>query len=137
MRNKTIKVMSLDQKARQFIIMIMMIAGSYGLAAEWGGDKTQPLFWIMFICLGVVSYIIINTYRTLPEPKKKGVHDKDHQKIFSKRMQNIMIIADENMKSAQYGKTSPVRDTVLVLWDDLLNIWDIAEQTQNETPVER
>lgn len=55
--------------------------------------------------------------------------------LFEKRMIAIKRIADEHMKSAQYGGHFPVRDEVLVPWEELLLIWDIADKALHETPV--
>jgi hypothetical protein len=68
--------------------------------------------------------------------KKKPAKGNDNLKLFEKRMQIIKTIADRNMKPAQCGKHFPVRDSVVVSWEDLLKIWDIADKALVETPVE-
>jgi hypothetical protein len=68
--------------------------------------------------------------------KKKITKSNDNLKLFEKRMRAIKTIADHNMETAQYGKHFPVRDSVVVSWEDLLKIWNIADLALAETPVE-
>lgn len=67
-------------------------------------------------------------YRSYPEHREST--------RFEKRMSTIMKIADRNMKKAQYGGHFPIVENVMVKWDDLLNIWNLAELAKSETPVE-
>jgi len=67
------------------------------------------------------------------KPNDKGC---ENMKLFEKRMKIIKQIADRNMQKAQYGGHFPVRDDVVVSWEDLLKIWDIADKALHETPVE-
>ena len=68
-------------------------------------------------------------------PKKK-YQGNDNLELFKKRMRAIKLIADQNMAKAQCGGHFPVRDDVVVAWEDLLRIWDIADKALVETPVE-
>lgn len=70
-----------------------------------------------------------------PFKKKKEKPNTENQKTFDRRMDNIKTIADRLMKPAQCGGHFPVRDTVVVHWADLLNIWDIADRTKFDTEV--
>lgn len=56
---------------------------------------------------------------------------------FENRMKTIKKIADRNMeKACPSGKFLPVRDSVVISYEDLLRIWDIADKALWETPVE-
>ena len=70
--------------------------------------------------------------------KKKLVENKgsDNAQLFKRRMQIIKSIADKNMKTAQCGGHFPIRDHVVIEWEELLKIWDIADKALFETPVE-
>lgn len=57
------------------------------------------------------------------------------QLTFDNRMTSIKNIANKHMKSAQYGRHFPVREDVLVPWEDLLRIWNIADLAKSETVV--
>ena len=67
-------------------------------------------------------------YRSYPEHREST--------RFEKRMSIIMKIADTNMKKAQYGGHFPIVENVMVKWEDLLKIWNLAELAKSETPVE-
>ena len=67
------------------------------------------------------------------KPIDKG---SDNAKLFEKRMKIVKQIAHRNMQKAKYGGHFPVRDDVVVSWEDLLKIWDIADKVLHETPVE-
>lgn len=72
------------------------------------------------------------------KPKKLTNREKmklENQNNFEKRMRAIIHIANKNMKKAKYGTLSPVRDTVVIKYDDLLKIWDIAERAKSDTMV--
>lgn len=64
-----------------------------------------------------------------PAPKSRDLQ------VFEIRMREIKRIADRNMRTAQYGKSIPIRDEVVVPWNDLLVIWDLADKALSETPV--
>ena len=51
-------------------------------------------------------------------------------------MDEIKTIADSYMKKVEYtkGRMFPVRDTVVVNYEDLLRIWDIADRQRNCLP---
>ena len=71
--------------------------------------------------------------------KKKLIENKgsdNAQLLFHTRMQIIKSIADKNMKKAQCGGHFPIRDHVVIEWEELLKIWDIADKALVETPVE-
>jgi len=64
---------------------------------------------------------------------------KEKERINRRRMENkrvrarfaeiIMKIADRNMKKAEVGKNGKaIKDSVVVPYDDLLNIWRVAEE---------
>ena len=63
-------------------------------------------------------------------------YQRENQANFEKRMRAIMQIANRNMEKTQCGKHLPVRDTVVVPYNDLLRIWDIAERAKSETSVQ-
>jgi hypothetical protein len=64
-------------------------------------------------------------------------YQREDQAAFDTRMNAIMRIANENMKKAELGRGLPVKDHVVVPYDDLLKIWDIAENAKFITPVQR
>lgn len=67
------------------------------------------------------------------KPIDKG---SENMELFETRMKIIKKIADRNMQKAQCGGHFPVRDDVVVPWEDLLKIWDVADKALHETPVE-
>lgn len=61
---------------------------------------------------------------------------REEQEKFELRMKRIMALADTAMKQAHPGdSTFPVRSSVVVDYDRLLMIWDIAERAKSETCV--
>jgi len=66
------------------------------------------------------------------------IYQREDQKSFDTKMDAIMRIARNNMKQAELGKERlPVREHVVVSYDDLLKIWDIASNAKELTPVQR
>ena len=47
-----------------------------------------------------------------------------------------MNIANRNMKKGELPKGHCNLEHVLVPWEDLMKMWDIAERIQSETPIE-
>lgn len=83
-------------------------------------------------------YLFWNDYQRAVEREKyyKTYPDQRESVRFKNRMSTIMRIADINMNQAKAGRGFPVRDTVIVKYEDLLKIWDIAERSRSDTPVE-
>lgn len=104
---------------------------------------------IVFLGLGILTSVLINetlkfSYVNMINVQKKEEKERyyrsypEHREStrFEKRMSIIMAIADQNMKKAQYGGHFPIVENVMVKWEDLLKIWDLAELAKSETPVE-
>lgn len=64
-------------------------------------------------------------------------YQREDQATFDKRMKTIMWLANKNMAQAELIRGLPVRDHVVVPYDDLLKIWDIADRAKTDTPVQR
>lgn len=65
-------------------------------------------------------------------------YQREDQQSFDTKMDAIMRIANKNMKQAELRKGGlPVRDHVVVPYEDLLKIWDIASNAKDITPVQR
>ena len=65
-------------------------------------------------------------------------YQREDQAKFDTQMDAIMRIANQNMKQAELRKGGlPVREHVVVPYDDLLKIWDIASHAKEMTPVQR
>lgn len=104
---------------------------------------------IVFLGLGVLTTLLVNEilkfmYVDMINAQKKYERERYYRSYpndrkstrFEKRMSIIMQIANKNMNQANAGKKFPVRETVVVRWEDLLKIWELAELAKSETPVE-
>lgn len=104
---------------------------------------------IVFLGLGVLTSVVVNEilkfmYVDMINAQKKYEQERYYRSYpherestrFEKRMSIIMKIADTNMKKAQYGGHFPIVENVMVKWEDLLKIWNLAELAKSETPVE-
>jgi hypothetical protein len=60
----------------------------------------------------------------------------EDQEVFDSRMNQIKELANKNMKQAEF-RNLPVREHVVVPYEDLLKIWDIADRAKLETPIQR
>lgn len=64
-------------------------------------------------------------------------YQREDQALFDKRMNRIKELANKNMKQAEFKNRQPVREHVVVPYEDLLKIWDIADRAKCNTPVQR
>jgi len=75
------------------------------------------------------------------EKRRRALYERyqrEDQQSFDTKMDAIIRIASKNMKQAELRKGGlPVRDHVVVPYDDLLKIWDIASEAKLITPVQR
>lgn len=113
----------------QSLIMGFCFAGVYGVSNELGGPKDEPLFWMMFVVLGLTIFAVVKAY---PQAvidhflvSRRYYEDQDHRRRMH-RVKIIQKICNENMKSAELGGSFPKKEHVVVKYDDLLRIWDNA-----------
>ena len=75
------------------------------------------------------------------EKRRRAVFERyqqrEDQALFDRRMNRIKELANQNMKQAELKNGLPVRQHVVVPYEDLLKIWDIADRAKTETPVQR
>lgn len=75
------------------------------------------------------------------EKRRRAVferYQREDQQSFNTKMESIMRITNKNMKQAELRKGGlPVRDHVVVPYEDLLKIWNIASNAKDITPVQR
>lgn len=64
-------------------------------------------------------------------------YQREDQALFDRRMNRIKELANQNMEQAELKNGLPVRDHVVVPYEDLLKIWDIADRAKSDTPVQR
>jgi hypothetical protein len=64
-------------------------------------------------------------------------YQREDQALFDHRMNRIKELANQNMKKAEYKNGLSFMDHVVVPYEDLLKIWDIADRAKSDTPVQR
>lgn len=64
-------------------------------------------------------------------------YQREDQALFDQRMNRIKELANKNMKQAELKNGLPVRKHVVVPYDDLIRIWDIADRAKSDTLVQR
>ena len=133
------------------IISVLAGAGSFGLMHEiiLMIGSLPSVGVIILIVLSLTITILVSQYMKT-ELSHMFIHQYQHRlnshkicddfgqnnkNIFEKRMKTIMNIANENMNKAHYGRVFPVRNNVVVSYNDLLKIWDIAERAKADTVV--
>ncbi|ANJ20819.1 hypothetical protein RDp07_gp08 [Roseobacter phage RD-1410Ws-07] len=113
----------------QCLIMGFCMAGVSAISAEFGGSIQEPLFWMIFVVLGLTAFALVRGYPELEKREwietRNKYDDEDHAKRMS-RVRIIQNICNQNMKTAELGKPLPVKDYVVVKYDDLIRIWDNA-----------
>lgn len=123
-------------------------SGAYGVSREITPADTSlgaHAWWIPFIVLCLLMLILLHDGLPAAEQREKELNRKklrsyydgpSNREQFKNRMRFIQRISDKHMESAQYGKLHPVREHVVMPWEDLLKIWNIANLAESETPVE-
>ncbi len=76
-------------------------------------------------------------FTTKAKKRMQERFQREDQVKFDAKMDAIKHLANKNMKKAEVGRFFPVRDHVVVSYDDLLKIWDIADRAKMGTPVQR
>ncbi|ANJ20668.1 hypothetical protein HYO98_gp11 [Dinoroseobacter phage DS-1410Ws-06] len=113
----------------QSLIMGFCMAGVTAISAEFGGSIQEPLFWMIFVVLGLTAFALVRGYPELEKREwieaRNKYDDEDHAKRMS-RVRIIQNICNQNMKTAELGKPFPKKEHVVVRYDDLLRIWDNA-----------
>lgn len=64
-------------------------------------------------------------------------YQREDQAKFDTQMNTIMQISSQNMKQAELRRGLPVREHVVVPYEDLLKIWSIASNAKEITPIQR
>jgi hypothetical protein len=117
----------------QLLIMVFSFGGFYGLSSEWFGPKDEPFFWIAFFVLGVVVFRLIQELSEQVQrqtlEKRNKYDDEDHEKRL-KRIKIIQEICNRHMATAEGRNRLPVKEHVVIRYDDLLKIWDNADHIQ-------
>lgn len=113
----------------QCLIMGFCMAGVYAISAEWSGSIEKPLFWMVFVVLGLTAFALVRGYPELEKREwiemRNRYDDEDHAKRMS-RVRIIQNICNQNMKTAEGRNSLPIKEHVVVPYDDLLRIWDNA-----------
>lgn len=89
---------------------------------------------IVFIGLGVLATVLFNEMFKLYADMiisqflvgRKAYEDEDHRKLCH-RAETIKTIANRNMKTGETSKGLPVKEHIVVPYEDMLRIWDIAD----------
>lgn len=123
-------------------------AGAYGISREIIPVDTSlgPNAWaIPFGVLCLTMLILLTDGLPAAERRERELNRKKIRSLydgpsntdrFKKRMQIIQKLTNDRMKTAQYDKPYPIREHVLVPWNEMLAIWDLANLAEMETPVE-
>jgi hypothetical protein len=136
-------------RAIKSLILGFTWAGAYGVSREIMPVDTSlgPNAWVIpFGVLCLTMMILLTDGLPAAERRERELNRKkvrqwlgDHPtnaERFKKRMQIIQKLANDRMKTAQYDKPYPIREHVLVPWNEMLAIWDLANLAESETPVE-
>lgn len=133
----------------RYTIAAFACAGIMGATREIAVMSGLNLIYGAYIILALISAVYINTFlqRTYPywvrenlragrERYYKTYPEQRETVRLKKRCQAIMNIANQNMKKGELPKGHRNLEHVMVPWEDLLKMWDIAERIQSETPIE-
>lgn len=101
------------------------------------------LFLVVAALTLPMNYFLKNTYFRMVSEHKRMERKKEldldfgqtNRSVFDKQVKAIIVISDRLMKTVHFGSPFPVRETVVVPYEDLMKIWSIASELKY-TPVE-